>query len=63
MTMLDEIVDKMIQKKIEEMEKGESKPDLLTHLLSRDENGSLLFTMKDISDNVKTFLFAGHDTT
>ena len=43
---------------------GEEEEDLLAQLLKRDEaTGKPLLSRQAIADNIKTFLFAGHDTT
>jgi len=63
MKILDDAVEKMIEKRLSEIDKGIEKNDLLNQLLSKDDNGAFQLSMKDVTDNVKTFLFAGHDTT
>ena len=37
--------------------------DLLSAMLALDERGLPVMSQAEICDNVKTFLFAGHDTT
>jgi hypothetical protein len=41
----------------------EERPDLLSALLALDADGRAVLSESEIVDNMKTFLFAGHDTT
>ena len=65
---MDNIVNALVEQRDAKIRaghvKGEEEEDLLAQLLKRDEaTGEPLLSRQAIADNIKTFLFAGHDTT
>jgi len=70
LTKLNTKIDEIVQKRLDEHKSlkedddisSRHKADLLSHLLLTDENGQRL-SHKFILGNIRTFLFAGHETT
>jgi hypothetical protein len=65
---LDAVVHEMVERRDARIRSGaledHERDDLLAQLLRRDgATGVPVLSRKQIADNIKTFLFAGHDTT
>ena len=64
---LDDAVLSIVQARMSQRDRGDvtdtPRNDLLSAMLALDERGEPVMSLAEICDNVKTFLFAGHDTT
>ena len=68
MALLNGVVTEMVRLRAEKMRAGTlteaERGDLLSQLLTIDaDTGKTLLSESEIVDNIRTFLFAGHDTT
>eukprot|EP00521_Asterionellopsis_glacialis_P006552 CAMPEP_0195282390 /NCGR_PEP_ID=MMETSP0707-20130614/1281_1 /TAXON_ID=33640 /ORGANISM="Asterionellopsis glacialis, Strain CCMP134" /LENGTH=426 /DNA_ID=CAMNT_0040341355 /DNA_START=424 /DNA_END=1704 /DNA_ORIENTATION=- len=59
----DTITDVLHQRRSEAIKNEEKKEDLLAYLLETDENGYPILSRQELLGNIRSFLFAGHDTT
>ncbi|KXS14789.1 cytochrome P450 [Gonapodya prolifera JEL478] len=65
LALVNKVVDRMIEQRLDRVRAGDRGRDgtLLDAIADLDEHGELIMSKKLMADELKTLLFAGHDTT